>query len=109
MNPDLKRRLPIALVGAGFLALGPVVSWLGRWKSSGHIASRPPVSILVGHAAQWLALSFTCMGIAILGVLLPRRGLVAVWMAVWLIIAIAVRFIEPVTCAPYDQFSKLCW
>lgn len=101
-------RLPIALVGLGFLLAGPVVSYLGYWRSAGRIAAHPPVTYLTGEAAQWMAASLSLFGLAILGVLWPRRGMVIVWMSVLMAAAVGVNFIRPVTCTNIDQLTREC-
>ncbi|MCA0177057.1 MAG: hypothetical protein LCH73_12350 [Proteobacteria bacterium] len=104
----LHNRWPIALVGLAFIVIGVGVADWGVWVSHGRIASHPPTSVLVGPATRWVAASLVCAGVALLGVLWPRRGVVAAWMAVWLALAVGLNFVEPVVCKPIDAQTRLC-
>lgn len=104
----LHNRWPIALVGLVFIVLGVCVAYWGVWVSHGRIAARPPTTVVVGPATQWIAASLACLGVALLGVLWPRRGVVAAWMTIWLALAVGLNFVEPVVCKPIDSQTRLC-
>lgn len=108
MKMLLRSRWPILLLGLAFIVIGLCVVEWGVWVSHGRIAARPPVSVTVGPATRWIAASLVCFGIALLGVLWPRRGVVAAWMSVWITVAIGLNFVEPVVCARADPLTVIC-
>lgn len=104
----MSNRWPIVLGGVAFIVLGVCVADWGVWVSHGRIASRPPTTVVVGPATHWIAASLVCLGVALLGVLWPRRGAVAAWMAVWLVLAVGLYLAEPLACKQTDPQTALC-
>lgn len=107
-QPTIRKVLPIALLGIAFVAIGACVAFWGVWVSHGRIASHPPTTVVIGVGARWAAIGLACFGIAMLGVLWRRVGVVVVWMTLWFALGIAANFVQPLACARVDLATVLC-
>lgn len=106
--PGSKNRPPIALLGVFFIALGACVAYWGVWESRGGRYGGPSVTVILGPATRWTAASLAGFGVALLGVLLRRTWAVVTWMTVWLCLAVAINFAEPLACARADRLTSAC-
>jgi len=107
-DPWLKKRIPLVLLGAFFIGLGACVAFWGVWETRGGRYGAPPVTVVLGPATRWTALSLAGFGIALLGVLWPRRWAVASWVAAWMCFAVAINFVELPTCQRVDKLTSVC-
>lgn len=108
LDPSLKKRIPVVLLGVFFIALGARVAYWDVWETRGGRYGAPPVTVVLGSATRWTAVSLASFGIALLGVLWRRRWAVASWLASWLCFAVAINFVDLPTCERADKLTSVC-
>lgn len=104
----LKSVMPIVLLGIFFIGLGACVAYWEVWETRGGRFGGAPVTVIIGSATRWTAASLVGTGVALLGVLWRRTWAMATWMTAWLCFAVAINFVEPVTCVRSDRLTSIC-
>ena len=55
LDPSLKKRIPVVLLGVFFIALGARVAYWDVWETRGGRYGAPPVTVVLGSATRWTA------------------------------------------------------